>query len=168
MSGLLLLSVFLAWLIIVACIAAVIVRILPKKWWSYAIAAAVFLMLMPLPLIDEINAKPLFQSLCSNEAKVIADRPDIKGRTTWFDRSEETKIFLGSIPVRKIKWIFVDSTTQEPVYHYVVFEAQGGRFMKFLGISETGGPLLFNGTCAPPRLNNIPQDLEITEVSRQN
>jgi len=166
MTGLYLLFVAALWLFIAMFLTKLITTKLPKKWWGIPLRIILFLVLLPLPLADEIIGRQQFEQLCKEQGEVIVDATNIKGKTVWFAGSQRTQIKLGGIHVTQTKVNMVDANTQELIYHYYRLEANGGLFMSFIGVSEGGKPLLFGGFCQPKNIERINAELGLTEINR--
>ena len=149
MTGLLLLGVAGAWLVIALFIAIFIFRTLPKRPWRILLALIVFLALIPLPLIDEIVGKGQFEQLCKENSTIQVDRVRAVGKTVYFVPQPDVEIKGTWVRVVLKPVRFVDATTGETVVSYNELIAVGGRFIQALGISEGGMPLTFRGTCVP-------------------
>lgn len=166
MTGLYMLFVAALWLAFVIWFSKAVTKKLPTGTWRVPVAIVVFAVVSPLPLIDEIIAKPQFEKLCHDNSEVIVDTTNTSGRTVWFGESQRKKIQLGAIQVTEVKRNYVDAKTQEPIYHYLRLEAAGGWFISHLGISEGGSPLLFNAVCQPKNLETIDAQLGLTRINR--
>jgi len=162
----LLLLVILIWIAAVAWASRVVSSKIVTALWRLPIAAILFLAILPLPVIDEIVAKPQFESLCKANSQVTVDAKTTSGRTVWFESSERKKLSLGMLDVTQVKRTYVDAKTQELIYHYFRFEATGGWLIRHLGISEGDSPLLFRGVCQPGSLETIDAELGLTRINR--
>jgi hypothetical protein len=120
-------------------------RKLPRGSWRGPIAIVVFVALLPLPLIDEIAAKPQFEQLCRENATVTVD-PKAAGKTVYLATQPRVILEGPWVRVAAQPWQFVDVNSGEIVVAYNTLQADGGRFVAAFGI---GGPLLFNGWCGP-------------------
>lgn len=166
MTGFYLLFVAALWLAFVIWFSKTVTKKLPMDTWRVPVAIVVVAAALPLPLIDEIIAKPQFEKLCQDNAEVIVDVANTSGRTVWFGGTQRTKIKLGAITVTQAEVHMVDAKTQEPIYHYLRLEAAGGWFISRLGISEGGSPLLFYGFCQPKDIEKTNARLGLTEISQ--
>lgn len=166
MTGIYLLFLALLWLIAVFFIAKLCTHLLPKSRWRVPIGVLLFLVLVPLPLIDEIVGKGQFEQLCRGKAEIVVDAQTTRGRTVWFGGSQQTHVRLGMLQVTQARRTYIDVKTQEPVYHYYRLEARGGLLTRSLGIAEGGTPMLFSGLCQPANLDTIDVQLGVTRINR--
>lgn len=166
MSGIYLVIIFLVWLFLLSGIVIPVTYVLPKRWWRAPAGVLLIVVLLPLPLADEIVAKPKFEQLCREKAEVIVDTPNTQGRTIWFEDAQQTTIDLGGVRVVQSRRRFVDVKTKELVYHYFRLEAVGGWLVRSFGISEGKVPLLFHVTCQPKSLETFNAKLGVTRINR--
>lgn len=168
MTGLYLFGVLGIWLALVAWFSRSLVKKLPKNWRRSVFSALIFLVLFPIPLIDEIVGGIQFRRLCNEKSGIKLDVVNIRGRTAWFSESRRSEIKFWTINVTEAKRIYVDVATQEPLYHYYRLEAKGGWFIRALGISEGDAPMLFPSLCQPSDIEDIESKYGITVISRPN
>lgn len=166
MTLILLAAIAVLWIVI--CFAVVMFggRFLPNVWWTYLIRAIVFVVLIPLPLMDEIIAGPEFEKLCRQRASVSVDLPNPRGRTVSFKDSERMDLQLTGLRVVQTRRNYADVDTGELVYHYVRLDATGGWFARSIAVSEGRVPLLFEGTCQPNDVDTIDSKLGVKRVNR--
>ncbi len=169
MTGILLLFVAGIWLAVVIWLSKFITKKLPETWWRIPVGIVVFAVLLPLPLVDEIVGGRQFEELCKENSTIQVDRVTAVGRT----------VYLADLPDVEVKgtWVrivlqprqFLDLTKDEVVVSYNGLIAEGGRFIRTLGISEGGMPLTFKGTCKPGDLHTLEKlfkELNITLIRR--
>lgn len=149
MTGLLLFGVAGIWFVVALVISIFIFRKLPKRLWRIPFALILFLVLIPLPLIDEIVGKRQFEQLCSENSTIQVNRATAVGKTVYFVPQPDVEIKGTWVRVVLQPRRFIDATTGETVVSYNELIAVGGRFIQTLGISEGGMPLTFGGTCVP-------------------
>jgi hypothetical protein len=166
MTGIYLLFLAIIWLAFAAGLSFIGTAKLKHSTLRIPIACLVFVAVLPLPVLDELLGKPQFEQLCKQYSAVELDTANSAGRTIWFGDSQRTELQLGAIQVSRTKRSYVDVRTQEPVYHYFRLEAKGGWLLSHLGLSETGGPLLFRAVCQPKDLEAIEQRLGVTHINR--
>jgi hypothetical protein len=154
MTGILLLFVGALWLIVAYSLAMLITRVLPATGWRVLVGALLFLALLPLPLIDEIVGKRQFEQLCRENSTVHVDRAKAAGRTVYLADLPHIEIRGTWVRVVSQPWRYLDAKTGEVIVSYNMLQAEGGRFIRTLGISEGGVPLTFDGHCKPEGLAN--------------
>lgn len=115
-----------------------------------------FLLLLPLILLDEIIAAPQFFVLCREQAVLVRDATDLASRRVRYSgvTSRVGPVWPLDSTIRK--WSFVDAATGTPLFHYQTVEVEGGIFVRALGVFEGNGPLLFcSGLCAPSESSEL-------------
>ena len=147
MIGLAALGLVILWLVVAAVIAWGVSRILPKQWWRSLLAIALFVVLVPLPVIDEIIGGIQFKQLCKEHDEIHVDRLKAKGRTVYLADTPDEYLHGVAVPVRVLRWRFVDATTGELIVSYDDLYAQDGWLVRFFGFWNS--PVLFHGFCAP-------------------
>ena len=150
MSGLLFLIIIVMWTVVTIGLAAFISVKAPRGWWSVPLGFVLFLALFPLPVVDELLAKPEFKRMCEANSVVHVDQAKAAGRT----------VYLAEVPFEEVRgtWVravrrpyrFVDAQTGEVVVSYDILNAAGGWFVQAFPLSEGRVPLLFKGSCVPP------------------
>lgn len=168
MIGLLVLGVGAVWLVFAFAVARLVALKLPAGRWRLPIAAVLFVVLVPLPIADEIFAKREFEELCRSKAVIQVDREKAAGKT----------VYLADLPTIEIQgtwlraflqpWRYEDAKTGEIVLEYSTLQADRG--LLFRGIALSGGPLTFDGYCAPggsrSTVTPVFKELGITRINR--
>lgn len=149
MTGIYLLFVVVVWLAVVIWLTRIITNKLPATWWRNPVGMLVFVVLLPLPLIDEIVGGRQFERLCKENSMIQVDRATAVGKTVYFVPQPDVEIEGTWVRVVLQPKRFVDATTGEVVVSYNELIAVGGWLIRSLGISEGGMPLTFRGTCVP-------------------
>jgi hypothetical protein len=166
MTGLYLLVVAGIWLAAVLLLSTLVASKVSPAQWSSPVRVLIVVVLLPLPLIDEIVGGRQFEQLCAATSEIQIDAASTAGRTVWFGDSQRTQFRVGAIQVTQARRNYVDAKTQEPIYHYFRLETKGGWLVSHLGISEGGSPLLFNAVCQPKHLGTIDSQLGLIRVNR--
>lgn len=150
MIGLGFLLFFTLWSLGCALVSWLFAKQLPVAWRPW-VWLALFFVLTPSILIDEIIGKQQFDRLCQEHSAVYI-APDARGRTVYLPHT----VFE---PIKGIwlrgfiqKWRYVDVKTQETIVSYNWVFSTGGWFMRSL---ELNAPLLYYGKCYPA---NEPRD----------
>lgn len=169
MSFLLFLTLALIWLAVAYGGVVLVTARLPRAWWRTVLRVFLYLALLPAPILDEMIAKPAFETMCREKASdVVIDSQTPRGRTVWFGGSQRSEIKAGRLKVVATKRTYVDASTHEPIYHYYQLRANGGFLMSDVGLSEGGVPLLFDGSCQPKNVEAKERKLELTRTNRPN
>lgn len=109
--------------------------------------ALVFVVLLPLPLLDEIIAQPQFSALCRELAVVTVHEHASRGRTVTRSGLPPEPVPGVMVPVALRKWLYVDAATGQPVMSFNTLEAGAGKLASALGTTRPASPLVFAGTC---------------------
>jgi hypothetical protein len=145
MTGLLILILSGGWLTVVLSIAGAVARkgAEPKPLAMYWL---VVLVLLPLPLLDELIGKVQFKSLCSNSRVELT--PGSRGKTVrlHFSRVRVPNMIL---PTSQLRWRYNDVKTGEVVLAYDTLRSRGGILARTLGLSEAKVPFTFRHSCEP-------------------
>lgn len=149
MTGILLIAVTLAWLLIVIWLSKTIGKKLPLTWLRLLVGLLVFAVLLPLPLIDEIVGGRQFERLCKENSTIQVDRATAAGKTVYFAPEPPIEIKDAWLRIVLQPHRFVDAVTGVSVLGYNTLTAEGGRFIHALRISEGDMPLTFRGSCGP-------------------
>lgn len=160
MSGLLLLAVLALWLFVLARVTEFTVRGFPNRPWRHIVKGIIFVLLLPLPLIDEIVGGWQFARLCKEHDTIQIDRERARGKIVYFAEDPAIEIENTWTPVRQQPWRFLDATTNAPVLSYEKFTAEGGILIRTLKISEGNAPFTFAGYCLPGGRVNYTQLFE--------
>jgi hypothetical protein len=150
MTGIFILFLMLLWIAVSIWLSAFITRKLSRSLWRVPVAMLATVLLLPLPLLDEIVGKQQFERLCKENSMIQVNRETAVGRTVYFDPQPSVEIKGTWVRVVLRPQRFVDLTTSETVLSYNELIAAGGWLIHKLGISEGGVPLIFRGTCVPP------------------
>ena len=166
MTGLLLLTVFVCWILSLGWFIKIIGTLLPTSKWNKFVKLLVFSLLLPLPLIDEIIAKPKFEALCRDKAVITVDANKAKGHTVYLMPTRLEDVRGLPIPIQVQRWLYADVQSREVLVSSNSFQATGGWLIRLLGISETNAPLTFNGYCHPEDDRPLFKQLNIQYVER--
>jgi len=149
MSGLLLMGVWAVWLIVAFACATVVGAFFKTKWLRFAVSILVFMAMLPLPVADELLAKPAFDKLCEEGTKLKFDPEKIRGKTIYLLEGVPASFKVGSLSGTMVPWRYADTTTKEVLISYGTYGLKGGVLIRMLGISETSAPLAIRNSCAP-------------------
>ena len=147
MTGIYLLFVVAVWCVIVKFLTRLIMKKIPMKWQSKPLYAVFFMVLLPLPLIDEIVGKQQFEFLCKENSTIQVNKTTSIGRTVYLMPNRDIELQGTWVSISLHPWIFVDATTGETVLSYNTLRAK-----RKLGIFEGHLPLTFQGYCAPNKM----------------
>ena len=167
MTGLFLIAVVVVWAWIAVFIArALTIRV--KRALVRRLGATILaLVLLPLPVADELIAAPQFRTLCEDGTKVKFDPLTIRGKTIFsnVNPTPDPRITVGTLHGYYVPWRYYDAATKELVISYRTYYIKGGLLIRLLGISEKQAPLTFEGSCAPVEHDKWLQFLKINQLS---
>lgn len=112
-------------------------------------AAALWAVLLPLPVIDELIGVLQFDRLCGDNQQVHIAAAGAEGRTVFLKASPARSEEGTFVPVLIQPWRFVDANTGELVVSFNTLSAGAGQLARISRISGSGTPLTFRGTCLP-------------------
>jgi|GEM_PF-6765605 len=149
MSGLLLMGVLAVWLVIAFVCATLVGALFKTKWLRIAVSILLFAAMLPLPVADELLAKPAFDKLCDEGTRLKFDPEKIRGKTMAFKEMSQPSISVGGLSGYTIPWRLVDARTSDELISYNTFYLKGGVLIRTLGISDSNAPLTMSGYCGP-------------------
>lgn len=170
MGGLIFFFLLFIWVGIAIFIASVAYKILPKKWWGLVFTFIFFLVLLPLPVFDDLMGSFEFRRLCKELPLIQFDPVKARGRTVYTDDTR-TKIDSKWIPFVVHEWRYLDVNTDELILSYSEIHSQGGWLMtkyKF-NDSSTSVSFFMNEQCENNtglNVNKIFKEFDITWVYR--
>ena len=140
----------IGWLLLDYALVRLITAQVPPKSWRPLLRIALYVVLLPLPVIDEILAKSQFEQLCRESAAIKVDRDSAKGRTVYLAPVESVPAKGTWIPMTLRQWRFEDATTRQPVLSFTAVHASGGMFVRMLPLAEGKLPITFEtASCQP-------------------
>lgn len=121
--------------------------------WRLVVQILTFAVLLPLPLADELIAKPRFEALCRERARLEIHLPEALGpRAQRLRLLPETVKGLG-VPVVVQPWWVVVEGGGLVAASYETVQARGGWLARWTRPEDPErGPLTFQGLCEPPDL----------------
>ncbi len=169
MTGLIILVVCGIWLALCVSIARVISKQIHRAWLSGFVFLGIVIVGFPLPIMDEILAKPQLKQLCDENAEVYV-APDARGKTVYLEKLKYVAITDKWIPMHMRQRRYVDIDTKEVVVAYNKVSATGGKLMQFFPFMEGKGTIVISGRCSSyPSVSD--QDLSsygVVRVKRPN
>jgi hypothetical protein len=113
----------------------------------WEIKALALVTLLPLPLIDELLAKPQFDALCLEQTTVQMQAGLAAGQRAHFTVLPPEPVSGLMLPVSQRKHLVLADDTRQTVLSYSSFEAHAGKLARLMGVTQA--PLTFEGRCAP-------------------
>lgn len=118
--------------------------------WRWPIAALVFAVMLPLPVLDELIARPQIETLCREGAVFKIDEQKIKGRRVKYSAEPLNERMPGTaIPVSFTRGVLRDAETAEGLGSFGWYTVKGGILIRVMGASESNSPLFARSGCAP-------------------
>jgi hypothetical protein len=169
MTGLFLLVVVLAWLVAVVFLTNWLMKrvsIKPKPVRA-AMAMMMFVVLLPLPVADEIVGGFQYRALCEKNAVLRIDEAKAEGRTVKVVVDPSNEILPGTaITIYHSHLSFFDVRTNEKIAEYDRYVAKGGWFIRMLGISEGNAPITIGlPGCSPNNSGTFPKQHGLTLIN---
>lgn len=150
MTGLLVLALFGVWIWAVFKFGRWVGGQVQGGRWRWPIAALVFASLLPLPVIDELIARPQIDALCREGAVFMINEQKIKGRRVKSFAEPLNKAVPGiAIPVTYTKSVYRDESNGEELASRGYYVVKGGALVRTLGFSESTSPMFVRSSCAP-------------------
>jgi hypothetical protein len=147
MTGFLLIAVVITWAIVANVIATRLVsRLQPdqKRRIAYVV---VLVVLLVVPLADEIVGGFQFRALCRKNGRYDSAFAKVEGRTVVFSSCKLPHSDSTVLTTYARSVCLLDPQTRSVVASYVEYNVKGGWFIRVLGISETNAPLTFGNSC---------------------
>jgi hypothetical protein len=159
MTGLLLIFIIAAWLLLVYGLVRLVTARLPARPWRAPLRMALYAALLPLPVIDEVVGVRQFLGVCRENSTVTVDPAKAAGRTVFL--AQGASPVAGTwIPVTLTHWRYYDVTTRELVVSYNTVRVSGGRLITLFPLWDGGAPFILSRTyCQPERLGSGPNAL---------
>jgi hypothetical protein len=152
MTGLLLIAIAMGWFWVVMEVCGWVGRRVKSKWVTPA-TALTFLILVPLPVIDEIVGGLQFSALCEKNAVLWVDAGNAKGKTVRLEitpKGGDEKIEGTALRILRSHYSYRVVDSNEEIARYETYTVRGGWLIRALGISNSDAPLTTGrSACAP-------------------
>jgi hypothetical protein len=166
MTGILLIVLAAAWLIVVLLITRRATWHFGSRAAKVAISLVLFPALLVAPLADELIGKWQFESLCKQYSTQEIDEHHAMNRRVLFVRRKEDRFIQGTaVRIRIDSHVYKDAETGQVLVSYYTLHAEGGWLIHALGISETNSPLLFRRACGPRDEDTFKKKFDIRVVN---
>ncbi|MEY2619971.1 MAG: hypothetical protein RL522_2973 [Pseudomonadota bacterium] len=117
----------------------------PLTLWT--LKALVLVVLLPLPMLDELVAQSQFKALC-HDPLAVRVQPGAPARLGVRHSVSDPEPVQGVlVPVTRQAHHYADMATQQVRVSFFTFQAAGGKFARMAGLPDI--PLTFNGFCGP-------------------
>jgi hypothetical protein len=152
-------AVLLAWVVLCAWTAHKVGALFTDSTLRVELKAVVFVALLPLPVIDELIAKPQFDQLCAQRAVLAVHAADLRGHRVYLTEIPPEPVTGLLVPVQSTKRVYADERTRQPLVTSSMLRAQGGKLARALGIGDT--PITFDGHCGPANWPEVISALDL-------
>jgi hypothetical protein len=149
-SGIFLIAIALGWLLVSIVASWKLSCIFPQRRVRALTFVALAVILVVLPVADELIARPKFVDLCKREAVAVLDDRSPMAKTAKFGSPSTATASIWPLRATVTRHQFIDPATSRPVFHYGVVNAKGGALMRLLRLTDSQAPLLFPPSCTPP------------------
>jgi hypothetical protein len=150
MTGLLVLALFGLWIWAVFKFSRWIGGQVQGGRWRWPITALVFGTLLPLPVIDELIARPQVEALCREGAVLNIDEQKIKGQRVKYSAEPLNARVPGTaVPVTYTKSLWRSEQTGDELASRGSYTVTGGVLVRAVGFSESNSPMFVRSHCAP-------------------
>lgn len=122
-------------------------RFLSQRPWRRYASIGLFMLILPLPVVDEIIGGFQFRALCEEGAKLKIDEKRILGKDVKLvvtPKDSPELIPHTAIPIFHYHYSYRDVYTDEEYAQYETYTAKGGVFIRALGISNNNSPLIID------------------------
>ncbi len=126
---------------------------LQDKAWQLVMQILTFAVLLPLPLADELIAKPGFDALCHERARLEIHLPEFLGMPTHRQRLLPEPVSGLGLPVEVQPWWVVLDGNGLVLASYATVHAHGGWLARWAHADPAQAPLSFAGGCEPADLD---------------
>jgi len=145
-----------AWLLTSAWASECLVRlmggVIQDRAWRLVLELLAFAVLLPLPLADELIARPGFQALCRERAQLTVHVPEAIGPLAQRMRLRPEPVTgLGLGVVVQPWWVLAEGGSLV-LASFDTIEARGGWLVRWASNDPGHRPLSFKGYCEPTDL----------------
>lgn len=148
--------------------------VLPDRAWRTVLELLVFVVLLPLPLADELLARPAFNALCRERAQLTVHVPAALGPQAQRLRLRPEPVSGLDRGVWVQPWWVLGEGGGLVLASYNTVEARGGWLARWASDNPGHRPLSFKGYCEPadlegrlqPRLVRDPHGATIGRAGR--
>jgi len=153
MSGIILLLVLSIWVYLATIITRFVVRKMKPGKYRYLVNVIVFVFIFIAPVIDDIIGGFQFRALCKSGGVPIYDKNNVQGRTIKYTSSGWGEVSNTIIPIQELTINWIDPVTEDALFTYKKYDADGGWLSRLIGFPEGSPPYTFNAVCG--NRNNI-------------
>ncbi len=143
--------ILLCWLVASAWVAERLSAGFEDRVWQLVAQILTFVVLLPVPLADELLARPHFEVLCRERAQLTIHMPESLGPATRRRPLKPEPVEGIGLPAYVQTWWVVTEPDRLVVASYDVVQARGGWLARWARGTDAD-PVTFQGRCLPPDL----------------
>ncbi len=158
MSGLLMVGLFITWVFVSVMLSRWFARKFRHPTVRTAIALLSFVVLLVLPLVDELIGMQQFDALCEGGATLKIDADAAKGKTVRLVINPSNEILPGQMLVTyHTHMSFRDVGTNQEIASFSTYVVKGGWLIRALGLFDSSVPLVIGKPwCGPDNEGSLP------------
>jgi hypothetical protein len=151
MSGLFFFGVIAAWGAVAFLVAKRLTRLVQPRLLGVGLGVLAFVLIMVLPVADEIVGGYQFRALCKESAALKINTEKIKGRTVKVVVAPSNEVLPGkAVTIYHSHESFRDTATNEEIASNDWYVAKGGWLIRLLGVLEKNDPItILPSSCSP-------------------
>ncbi len=164
MIGLMFLAGIAVWLVVVSYLSKWILDLLDPKWRKAPVRALFFVVLLILPMADEIIGRWQFNRLCERESVIYLsdDWQKVKrAKNVSLDQSLELAGYATRIQESELR--YQDADTGKIFLRYKSFRNYGGLLMDKIGLRLSGEPT----SCWPINDSQVRKEINLQKLLDQ-
>lgn len=167
MTGIFLLAIISLWAWLAFKLSQWMTNRLQSSKWRGVAASMLFIMLLPLPIADEIIGSFQFKALCREGARLRLHVDDPSGRTARINFNPANRELKGkAVRILHTHVEYHDVADGSLIAEYDGYLAEGGLFIRLLGISEADSPLIIHPRyCSPEKGEAIHRTLGFSVIN---
>lgn len=166
MSGLILISIIVLWVIAIKKLTIFLTQSMPASGFTRLAKVLLFALLLVLPFADEIIGGFQFRALCKAEAVAIYDKEKVYGKTVHLKSAEVIRFTKTILPMHKQIWKYADHATNDELISYVDLKSEGGWLRRWVNFNNVRSPMFFDGNCSGDKDSYLFQNLNIKDSDR--
>ncbi len=143
--------VLLVWLVASAWAGDRMGAWIEDKTWRLVTQLLTFAVLLPIPLADELMARPQFDAVCRDRAQLTIHIPEALGSATRRRPLKPEPVDGVGLPASSQTWWVLSEQARLVVASYEVVQVRGGWLARWARGTDAE-PVTFRGRCQPPDL----------------
>jgi len=161
MSGLIVLSFLLIWILTVLWLTFIIQKKICLSGSKVIFLPIFYVVIFFIPVSDEIMARFQFKKLCQPENTLIYDDNKLKDRQVKTGFSRINRMFK-IVPIREQIQEWNEYSTNELLLTHKMYSTNGGVLIRTLYAPY--GPIIFNGRCGYGSSSILFRKLDVTVI----